>query len=67
MKVCLYHAGGLLTLHRPAHHTARIEVEHDRQLGKALQGANVDYVRARGTIWHRDSEVSGQRVIDNHR
>ena len=33
--------GGLPPLHRPAHHTAEIEIDHDSQIGKALPGADV--------------------------
>jgi hypothetical protein len=56
--------GGLSALHRPAHHAARVEIDHDRQIGKAFQGADVGNVCHPGPIWRCYIELAIQSVVD---
>ena len=59
-----HHIGGLPARHRPAHHTAGIEIDHDSQVGKALQGANVGDVCHPGPVWRSHIELAIQSVVD---
>jgi len=59
-----HHIGGLPALHRPAHHAAGIEINHDSQVGEALQGANVGDVCHPGPVWRSNIELAIQRVVD---
>jgi hypothetical protein len=46
------------------HHAARIEIDHDGQIGKALKGADVGDVRHPGPIGSSDIELPIQSVVD---
>ena len=61
------HIGGLPALHRPAHHAAGVEIDHDGQIGKALQGANVGDVCHPGPILRSHIKLAIQRVVDCQR
>lgn len=56
--------GGLPALHRPTHHAAGIKIDHDGQIGKALQGADVGDVRHPGPVWRSHVELAIQGVVD---
>ena len=46
-----HHIGGRPALHRPTHHAARVEIDHDSQIGKAFQGADVGDVCRPSPVW----------------
>ena len=63
---CLQHqVGGLPAPHRPAHHAARVKVDHDSQIDKAFQGADVGDVRHPCLVWGCNIELPGQCVVDH--
>ena len=55
--------GGLPALHRPTHHAAGIEINHDGQIGKALQGPDVGDVCHPGPIRGSNVELPIQSVV----
>jgi len=59
-----HHIRGLAALHRPAHDTTRIEVEHDCKVGKSFQGADVDDVCDPYPVGRLDIKLPDQRVVD---
>ena len=49
---------------RPTHHAGGIEIDHDSQIGKALQSADVGDVRHPSPIGSSDIELPIQNVVD---
>jgi hypothetical protein len=62
-----HHVGGLAALHRPAHHAVGVQIDHDSQIVKAFQGANVSNVCHPGSIWRSYVELTIQSIIDRQR
>ncbi len=56
--------GGLPALHRPTHHAAGIENDHDGQIGKALQGSDVGDVCHPSPVGRGHVELATQSVVD---
>lgn len=59
-----HHIGGLAALHRPTLHAAGVKVEHDRQIGKAFQSADVCDVCHPGAVGRGHVKLAIQRVVD---
>jgi len=59
-----HHIGGLPALYRSTHHATGIEVDHDSQIGKAFQDANVCDVRHPGQVGGGEVELAIQSFVD---
>jgi hypothetical protein len=58
------HIACLPTLHGPSHHAARIEVDHNGQIGEAFQGADVGDVCHPSLVWRSHVELAIQYVVN---
>lgn len=64
VKCLQHHIGSRPALHRPTDHVAELEIYHNSQIGKALQGTDVGNARHPSPSWSSDVELTIQRVID---
>lgn len=64
MQRLQHHIGGLPALHRPAHHAVRVEIDHNRQIGKAFQGADAGNVCHPGPVGRSHVELAIQCAVD---
>ena len=64
-RACKTTSRRLTALHCPADDTTGVEIDHDRQIGEALQRSDVGDVRHPDGVWRIHVELPIQRVVDD--